>query len=209
MKTKIFALVALLALAGMGASAQLMFGVTGALHMDKQLSAGEIQAAFENGEDIWYGGFGEIAFGRLGFGISANVTAPYFSGFAEFMDMDIAGYLSYHFFKARSFLDPFVELGGGYIGSDYANSSEDTNSEDPVSATLYWYGGFGLGVNLGPIGVFGKFAYNAKINRAMEASDGSDIPSYGYVIGLDEFGNPIVESYVPALRFTLGAKLIL
>lgn len=209
---KLVAVLAIIAFAVTGASAQLMFGVSGALHMDEMMSASEIQAAFQDGQYVWYGGFAEIAFGRLGFGISGNLTAPYDGGFGtDFMDLDIAGYVSYHLFKARAFIDPFLELGGGYIGSDYANSGEDPN-DNPESATLYWYGALGLGINLGPIGIFGKFAYNTMIDQPLQGEDeyGNtyDIPQYGYWYQ-DDLGDWVVMPTVPALRFTLGAKIIL
>lgn len=213
MERKILATAILAIVLISGASAQLMFGLNGALHMDKQMTATEIKDAFQKGEGIWIGGFGEIAFGRLGFGISGNFTPPYeYIGDIKWMDLDVAGYLSYHFFKARALLDPFVELGGGYIGSDYAgddvSQAADPDPNNPVSATLYWYGGLGLGVNLGPIGVFGKLAFNNDLNRALKDDAGVDIPAYG-PWHYDDLGNLIVDRYLPMYKFTLGAKLIL
>jgi len=66
-----------------------------------------------------------------------------------------------------------------------------------------------LGVNLGPIGVFGKFSYNGKIARQLTGEDAQGysypIPYYGpWNSDLGKF-----DQYVPALRVTVGAKLIL
>lgn len=198
-----------------GAFAQLMFGVTGDLHMDTKMSASDIQKSFESGENIFYGPFAEIAFGRLGIGVAG--TFSFYTDYntnIEFTDYDVAGYLSYHLFKAKSFLDPFGHIGMGYIASDFANSSDKTyygyqDNGDPISASLFWYAALGLGVNLGPLGVFGQFDYNFPIQKHLQGTDslGSsyDIPYYGY---FDTNTNTIVE-YVPKYKFTIGAKLIL
>jgi hypothetical protein len=206
-KKKLFVVFAMVALVAAGASAQLMFGVSGALHMDTQLDSNQIIDQFQQGEGIFYGPFAEIAFGRLGFGVSGN-----FSFWTddvlqtEFVDYDVAFFVAYHLFKARFLLDPFVEIGTGYIAQDFANEAEDPNPDDPLGANMYWYTAFGVGVNLGAVGVFGKFAYNNVLQDQLDASnlvaypDGK-LPYYR----LDMDGKP----YIPAFRFTAGVKFIL
>ncbi len=205
-----------------GAFAQLMFGATGDLHMDTTMSASDISNSFQTGENIFYGPFAEIAFGKLGFGVAGTFSFYSDSTMTQWMDYDVNGYLSYHLFKARAFLDPFVHIGFGYMATDYANSSDKqtyvqnmttagypSSESDPISASLYWNAVLGLGVNLGPLGVFGQFSYNFPIAKHLTGTDSSgnsyDIPYYGYY---DYATNSIIE-YVPKYRFTLGAKLIL
>ena len=212
---KLAAVIVLASLLAGGAFAQIMLGVTGDLHMDTIMNSQDIQHAFQTGEGVFYGPFAEIAFGRLGIGAAGTFSfySDYLTGIG-LMDYDLNGYLAYHLFKARAFLDPFLHIGFGYIATDYANSSDKsvyapTTPDDPISASLYWDAAFGLGVNLGPLGVFGQFAYNFPIAKHMSGKDSNgnsyDIPYYGFY---DPNTNTTKE-YVPAYRFTLGAKLIL
>jgi hypothetical protein len=210
MLKKILVVLLLAAVVGTGAFAQLMFGVTGALHMDSQLSADEIMQKFQDGEGIFYGPFAEIAFNKLGFGASANFSFYDDLGM-EFMEYDANAYASYHLFGAKAFLDPFGEVGFGMIANDFANSDEDPMPDAPNAANLYWYGALGAGLNLGSIGIFGKLSYNNRIDEQLTFQDefGNDVkvPYYGewYFDGTDW----VVDPYVPNLRFTLGVKIIL
>jgi len=202
---RLLAVLLFAALVGSGAFAQLMFGVTGDLHMDTQLSSQQIMDKFQTGEGIFYGPFAELALGKLGFGLAGTFSFYDYVG-TQYMDYDLAGYLSWHFWKAHAFLDPFVELGGGYLATDYANTADDPDPNNPLAANLFWYGAFGLGVNIGPLGVFGKFAYNAAIQQHLTYMDSfgveQDIPYYM----LNSDG---VSPYVPPYRVTFGAKFIL
>jgi len=238
MKKIIFALLLVALIGGGGAFAQLMFGVSGDLHMDTQLSASDIKARFDSGEGIFYGGFLEIAGKHLGLGVSVNVssytgnidnsTFTYegtvyhlpITGDQQLMDYDLTAYLSYHLFGARKFLDPFGEFGGGILATGFQNQS-DTNQlfwDSPfLAASYYWYAALGLGLNLGPIGVFGKFSFNYPIKRGYDTTfkttDASGNPTglagsttlgpYGYDAVL------FPDGYLPKFRFTAGIKLIL
>lgn len=222
MNRKLIAVVALIALVASGAFAELMIGVSGALHMDEQLTANEIQARFEDGEGIFYGPFLEIAGKHLGFGVAGNFSF-YDLGIGAMtyamMDYDIVGYMSYHLFGSHFILDPFAELGGGYIATDFANDADKTQynpyKDAPMYASLYWYGALGVGVNLGPLGIFGKFAYNYPINKDFEAEWNPDSPASGGMSGsttLYPYGyDPVLfdKGYLPKFRVTVGAKLIL
>lgn len=217
---KFAAVIVLATLLAGGAFAQIMLGATGDLHMDTTMSAKDISNAFQTGENIFYGPFAEIAFGKLGFGAAG--TFSFYTDLntnVQWMDYDVNGYLAYHLFKARAFLDPFLHIGFGYMATDYANTSDkDTyvkanpytsNSSDPISASLYWNAALGLGLNLGPLGVFGQFSYNFPIAKHLTGTDSYgnsyDIPYYGTY----DFATNTITEYVPKYRFTLGAKLIL
>jgi hypothetical protein len=206
MNKKLLAVIALVALVGSGAFAELALGVTGALHMDQQLDADTIKAEFESGQNIFYGPFVELIGKKMSLGLGANfsfytdtLTAT------EFVTYDVTANLGYHLFGGHAFLDPFGELGFGVFATDYANEADDNDPDNPLSGSMYWNAGIGLGLNLGPIGIFGKFSYNFIINQAMTYQDESgnsvDLPAYRY----DDAGNPTVPPY----RFTVGAKLIL
>lgn len=189
-------------------SAQIILGVAGDLHMDQTMSLSDISNQFQGGQNIFYGPFAEIAFNKLDFGLGG--TFSYYPDMwtgLQFMDYDVYMYLGYHIFGARAFLDPFVEMGGGYIASDYASSSEKPVElgDNPVAASMYAYAAAGLGINLGPIGAFTKFAYNMALPQALGTySDGTAIPPYTHY---DAAGNATPNMF--KYRVSLGAKLIL
>jgi len=238
MKRILVALI-LVATVASGAMAQLMFGVSGALHMDNKLTASDIKGRFDSGEGIFYGGFVEIAGKHLGLGVTGNLSS--YTGDVnvkysydnvpqheiqltnvKLTDYDLTAYLSYHLFGASKILDPFGEFGGGLIATGFQDS-QDTDSlpwDSPfLAASYYWYAGLGLGVNLGPIGVFGKFSYNYPLKSSYKAdfkdtkSDGSPSDLSGSTelgpFGLDSQNPDFVDGYLPKYRFTAGIKLIL
>ena len=217
MNKKLISVVALAALVSAGAFAEFGLGVTGALNMDQQLSGSEIANDFRNGDNIYYGGFVEILGKHLGLGASLNVS-PVKSCGIDLINYDADIYLSYHIFKATSFIDPFLETGFGVFALDYTNSidrqvdaeSGNPSGTSPIAESPYWYGALGLGINLDHrVGVFGKFACNMIIQRqGMDKDNGETIPYFGtYSQGPN--GEWTVTEYVPAYRFTLGLKLIL
>ncbi len=215
MKKKLIIVLLLVLVLGSSSYAQLVIGASGALRLDTTMSASSIGSEFKNGQNVFYGPFIEIIFGKLGLGVSGNFS--FFEDLGtKFVDYDVDGYLSYHIFGGRAFLDPFGELGVGLMAYSYANSSENPSyngdSSLPIAANYYWYGAFGLGVNLGPIGIFGKMAYNFRIPGHLTGKDdfgnSYDIPYYGSY-SVNGLGQPIVNPYVPNIRFVLGAKLIL
>jgi hypothetical protein len=221
-------LVALLfaAVIASGSFAQLMVGISGALHMDEKLTASEINARFKSGDGIFYGPFIEIAGKNFGVGFTANVsnydrvvtytdtwTSTSYSQTFKLTDYDLTLYLSYHIFGARAFLDPFGEFGGGILATGFANSN-DNATYNPYDgsffmANYYWYGALGLGLNLGPIGVFGKFSFNYPFKNADYKAKwrGTDVETTLYPYGYDSVLFP--NGYLPKYRFTAGVKLIL
>ncbi|HOX33226.1 MAG TPA: hypothetical protein PLB91_12915 [Spirochaetales bacterium] len=219
MKKKLIAIGVLAALVGTGAFAQVVLGLTGALHMDTELSASEIQDRFSDGEGIFYGPFIEVIFHKFGIGLAGNFSFyeaadAFGSGYTyEMMDYDITFFASYHFLGGRSFLDPFGELGFGYIATDFANEEDKDNpalnpyQDAPLFASYYWYAAIGLGLNLGPIGVFGKFAFNYPTSKDVEAEWKTGGTTDLYPYGFDSVLFP--DGYLPKYRFTIGAKLIL
>lgn len=205
MKRKIFAVLILTALVVGGASAQLMFGVTGAIPMDStNFKAADVVAQLKEGNGVLYGFTGELAFRKLGFGVSAN-TMYYPDEFTNVQQIiDVESYISFHIIKARAFLDPFVELGAGLLGT--INDDIYTNEYSQfLDASYYWYAGAGLGLNLGIIGVFTKFSMNFNVASPVTYTD-----MYGYEQEYPAFGSVLFGSaYIPAYKLTVGAKLIL
>jgi hypothetical protein len=236
---KIMVALLFVAVIASGASAQLMFGVSGAVHMDEQLSASDIKARFDSGEGVFGGGLIEIVGKHIGLGVTMNVSAyqgdvnvrytyggstinvPTITD-AALMDYDITGYISYHLFGGHAFLDPFGEFGGGVIATGFESDADQAIVpwDSPfLAASYYWYAGLGLGINLGPIGVFGKFSYNFPVKSTFKADfketwdDGSptglsgetELGPYGYDALLADF----IDGYLPKYRFTAGVKLIL
>jgi hypothetical protein len=204
MNKKLALAVVLAALVGSGAFAQLMFGVSGALYMDttEGVNANQILDQFKSGENIWYGGFLEIAGKHIGLGFSFNSSAAIVDPITKFTNQnyDAALYLAYHLFGARALIDPIGEFGVGAL------AQMNDQSSNLYAGTAYWYGALGLGVNLGPIGIFAKFAYDFKIGQHLtqtdEAGNKIDIPYYQ--------ANDLVEAgYMPNFRLTAGVKLIL
>jgi hypothetical protein len=199
MKKKLTAVLVLAAMLVAGASAQLMIGVSGALPLDSSnTSVEQLSDQFQSGQGIFYGGFVELGMHQIGIGFSANtMTAkdPVFDANMQIIDADL--YVAFHIFGARALLDPFAELGYGVIGSEWENGT------DWVDASYYWYGALGLGVNLGPVGVFAKFAYNNAVSTPVKLEDDSNAPPFGSYLFND------LDGYLPRYRVTIAAKLIL
>ncbi len=208
-----------------GAFAQLMVGLSGALHMDSRLSASEIQDRFRQGDGIFYGPTVEFVGKHFGVGAAANLsfyardvtftdgyTGLSYSQTIKLTDYDLTLYLSYHLFGGRAFLDPFGELGGGILATGFTDKS-DRDLYNPYDgsffmASYYWYGALGLGLNLGPIGIYGKFAANYPSNGHFKDTwKGTDVKTNLYPYGYDQVLFP--NGYLPKIRFTAGVKLIL
>jgi hypothetical protein len=198
MKKKLVVVLALAALVAVGASAQLVIGVSGALPLWSQpQNAQQISTAFQTGNGIYYGGFVEIIMHKVGIGASLNTTTYddnlSYSGKDRVLDEDL--YLSLHLFGGRAFLDPFGELGVGAMGTIFDGDSWAYS--DWIDGSYYWYAALGLGINLGPIGINAKFAWNNNIGAM------SSVPSG------EPFGTNLQTGGLPLFRFTLAAKLIL
>ncbi len=225
---KLFTLGLLAILLSSGAFAQLYVGASGALHMDEKLTAAQISERFQNGDGIFYGPFAEIIFGHLGVGLAANfsvyerdvyaynfTTLTYDTLLAEkLVDYDVVLYASYHLFKDKPFLDPFGELGFGMLATDFASDASKTAynpfEDSPLMASSYWYAGMGLGINLGGLGIFGKFSFNQPVFDPVTATYRADLG--GGEVMLDPYGYDwwlFPDGYLPKFRFTLGAKIAL
>jgi len=207
-----------------GAFAQLMVGLSGALHMDSQLSAKEIRDRFKQGDGIFYGPTVEFAGRHFGVGAAANLSfytrdvtfsdgATYYQQQTiNLTDYDLTLYLSYHLFGGHAFLDPFGEFGGGILATGFTDKA-DRDQYNPYDgsffmASYYWYGALGLGVNLGPIGVYGKFAADYPLSAHFKDTwKGTDVKTDLYPYGYDQVLFP--NGYLPKIRFTAGVKLIL
>lgn len=206
MKRKLLAVLLLTALVVGGASAQLMFGVTGAIPTGtSNFTFNDVATRLQNGEGVFYGVVGELAFRKLGFGFAVNTMTMYSDYWAEADQiMDGAAFVSFHLIKARAFLDPFVELGGGLVATMNPN---DMSGYTPFyDASYYWYAAAGLGVNLGIVGVFAKFAYNFAVQEPVMWED-----AYGDSYAYSAFGYRLygTEIELPPYKLTVGAKIIL
>lgn len=204
---KVIIAVLLAAFIGTGAFAQIIIGSSGALYYFEDKDFSTVITDFKNGEGVFYGGFAEVVFDNIGLGLSGNVS-NYYDEFVDhtFQYGDFTLYGSYHLFGGKAFLDPFGEVGFGLSSYDYANSIDDTDEFNPMAASTYWFGGFGLGVNLGSFGTFMKVSYNQD----------TELPVYKKDANGDEYVDPITgekEKLPPftmfPVKFTVGVKLIL
>jgi len=208
MSKKFLIAVVLAAVIGSGAFAQLMIGVSGALYMDTtDETLSQTVAQFKT--NAWYGAFVEIAGKHLGLGFKFNTSAPYTDPVTTntSQSYDLALYFSYHLFGARAFLDPMLDIGGGAL------VQKNDNSSNLNTGTFYWYPGIGLGVNLGPIGVFTKFAFDIPIRQQLTQKDENN-NSYAIPYYLTDVQGPtgVVygdNGYFPNYTLTVGVKLIL
>jgi hypothetical protein len=188
-KTILIVLILSLAVAA-GAFADWGVGVIGSLYMDDAEWAAatghSVAYAFRNGEGIYYGLMSEFMGKHWSLGASgmASFYNAVFDPTIPMMDWDLNLYLGGHFLGTRKVLDPSLELGLGYIFKDYANTEFDDDPDNPLTRTAYWYVGGALGVNLGPVGLFGKFIYHIPFaNQPL-----------GTIEYVDEFGNPQITS---------------
>lgn len=204
MKKKLAAALVIITLVVVGASAQLMLGISAALPLDTTSGAAStIQSAFDSGNGLYWGPMIEIAGDHLGVGASVNTAAYRDDAFdLNYRVYDLNAYLSVHLFGPKKFLDPFVELGGGLIGTQ--NDDNATSNSTFLDGSYYWDAAAGLGVNLSFLGVFAKLSYNGQINESVRVKDDN-----GDSNAIPRFGNAISGLYLSKYRFTLGAKLIL
>lgn len=203
MNKKLLAVLALVAVIGSGAFAQLAIGASGAIYSDT-FDAQTTVDRFQNGQGIFWGPFIELGLDKLALGFSANFSR-YSEDFGwgtlyDMMDMDYTFYVQGHPLGYKFIVDPFVEAGGGYMAKDYANSSDDPDPDNPLMKTGYFQLGGGLGVNLGALGIFAKFDY---LFPSGEASSGEMYDEYGNKATYDLAAYPINK-----VKFMLGAKLI-
>src|SRR6056297_2096491 len=197
-------------------------GFSGALYMsDEQFdsaSGRSILDRFEDGEGIFYGVNGEILFDQCALRLYTYFSFYEFeytlnsgsnTGRFEMMDVDVNYSLSYHFFKARSVLDPFAEFGAGVISSNVNAVYEDGTQiygpdfdDDPfmILGTEYVFAGLGLGLNLGDLGLFSKLQYHTPVGTPEGEIDNKDGTVTNYEV--DEF--PLND-----LKVILGLKLFL
>ena len=207
MNKKIILILMLTIALGSGAFAQLMLGVSATMYFDTTEGFGATQIANALGADgnTCYGPFFEIAVKNIGLGFSFNWSSQYKNPITlvVWSNYDAAFYLAYHVLGAKAFLDPLAEVGIGALAQTKDQSSTIVNG------TGYWYGAAGLGVNLGPVGVFAKFAYDFRLPNHLKVDDGYgnkvEVPYYK----VDNSGEMNAPGFMPDFRFNAGAKLIL
>lgn len=118
--------------------------------------SGPHTAVFEdlgNGTGNVLGGAGwEVAFRHIGFGGSALVGFRDHYNDVPVFDWDLRGYMSYHLFGTRAFLDPFFQAGVGTAGrldiSGSGNVPTDPGNVDGLMVGFYPYIGGGVGLLL-------------------------------------------------------------
>ncbi len=174
---------AIVALLTTGAFGQIVLGITGVQYYEKDASGNlptlsQAWDDFKDGTGVYWGGYGELILHKLGLGLSFNQQT--FSDPIPALDMwnyDVNFFLSYHILGGRSFIDPFLQAGIGEMAYDYkdkaAAAAELSTSftEDPLFASIYYDFGFGLGINLGGIGIFAKGMWNVQSNEPITAQD--------------------------------------
>lgn len=167
MNKRLIAVLAILTVAAAGAFAQIGLGLNAAIYSDTGMPLDEFGDRLRNGEGVFYGPFIELAFGKTALGLSGNFSFYQEDwSFAQdgtfmigMMDFDLSLYAQGHLISYRSFLDPFLEVGLGVMGKDYADEDIQDPSDDPIMATTYFQAGAGIGLNLGGLGIFIKGLY--------------------------------------------------
>lgn len=201
---RLFVALMLIAFVTTGAFAQIVLGVTGVQYYEevdgKLPTVGQAWEQFKEGSGVYWGGYGEIILGKLGFGLSFNQQTYEYSldPREDMWNYDVNFFLSYHLFGGRAFLDPFLQAGYGMMAFDYKNKEQakelyPTLTEDPLFASTYYDFGFGLGINLGGLGVFAKGMWNIPTNEPLYNQTGEVTWSW-----------PIMP-----FKWVFGAKLIL
>jgi hypothetical protein len=199
---------AIVALLTTGAFGQIVLGITGMQYYQKD-AAGNLPtlsqawADFKDGTGVYWGGYGELILHKLGLGLSFNQqTYPNMDPAYPQLDMwnyDVNFFLSYHILGGRSLIDPFLQAGVGKVAYDYKDKEAAKLlytglTDDPLFASLYTDFGFGLGINLGGIGIFAKGMWNIQSNEPV----------------VSEQGNVAILSWpVMPFKWVFGAKLIL
>jgi len=167
MNKRVFAAIAILTVAAAGAFAQIGLGLNAAIYSDTGMPLDEFGDRLRNGEGVFYGPFVELALGKTALGLSGNFSFytenwsfdPMDDWFVSMMDFDLTLYAQGHLIKYRAFLDPFLEVGLGIMGKDFADETVPDPSDDPLQATTYFQAGGGFGINLGGLGIFIKGLY--------------------------------------------------
>ena len=210
MSKKIIALVAIAAMAATGAFAQLALGISGSLYSDVKLTRDEVVEQFQDGTGVFYGPFVELGLGNLGLGLATNFSFYHVDYFGAddpipMMEFDVNLYIQAHFFGYAALLDPFVELGVGTMGFDFQDTEDfmDPDPDNPLAASKYWHAGFGLGLNLGPLGAFFKVLYMFDLGA-------QEMVLWNYDEGTDtwvEGTGPGVPYPLRKLKVSIGAKI--
>jgi len=207
MNKKLLAVLALVAVIGTGAFAQLAIGASRAIYSDT-FDAQTTVDRFQSGQGIFWGPFIELGLHKLALGFSANFSVyneDWGPTSYKMMDMDYALYVQGHPLGYKYWIDPFVEAGGGYMAKDYANSNEDPDPDNPILKTGYFQLGGGLGFNLGALGIFAKVDYVFPSNTASTA----DVKYYD-ASGVQQIYTYDLAQYpIRRMKFLIGAKILL
>lgn len=203
MRKTISLVLGLVLLAAAGAFADFSVGLNGSLYMSEEAldgsSPSSIADRFQRGEGIYYGLMAELL-GR-NIGLAGSYMASFYDSAwgEELMNMDMNLALEGHLFGSRRILDPLIGVGLGYIFTDWADSELDDDEDNPIAALYYWYLDAGLGVNLGPVGIFAKFLYHFRIGppEGQGALEGITLTEYNE-------GQGGLEPY----KIVIGAKVM-
>ena len=213
MNKRLIAVLAILTVAAAGAFAQIGLGLNAAIYSDTGMPLTEFRDRLREGEGVFYGPFIELALGKTALGLSGNFSFyeedwsfdPLNPWYVSMVDYDLTLYLQGHLIKYRFFLDPFVELGMGVMGKDFADSYIDPDPDNPFMATIYFQAGAGFGINLGGLGIFIKGLYLFPLGTPEGTYELYD-PNSGTWTG----GTYSLTEYpLRRLKLIAGAKIIL
>jgi hypothetical protein len=128
-----------------------------------QAGDSKVFSSAKEGNADHLGGLGvEIVLHHLGFGATGLVSFQEYETESWLVDWDLRTYMSYHFFRRRSFLDPFIQAGFGAAGdvgiSGAVCYNEDYTEVQRVALAFYPYIGGGLGLQFkGGLYLAGQF----------------------------------------------------
>ena len=168
----------------------------------------EVRTAFDVGTDVLSGFHWEVILDRTGFGMHYQILFERLDTYMEdpvydwAMDWMGDGFVSYHFFGAGSFLDPFLEIGLGSAGrvnidSDSGQWVKDEEGDweyvlpewDPASPDgltnlgLYGYVAAGLALDFDGLLLGTRFAYRPFV-RPVPATDFPEYPLKSFQVSL-------------------------
>ncbi len=209
MRKTVIILMVLGLVAAAGAFADLSLGLNGAVYMDdaalQNTTGVSLSQQFQSGDGVYYGLMAEILGRKIG--LAGSYLASFYTSDVtgyEMVNMDLNLALDAHLLGSRTIIDPIIGVGLGYIAKDFANEADDQDPDNPLTATAYWFLEGGLGLNFGPLGIFGKFLYHLPLGDGTVSGQGglsdTELEAYALQPYKIEIGAKVMLPFIPRRR---------